>query len=108
MSDVLFEDLRVERLIETQEHHIGAKLKPIMPLQIHAQSSSISGLIMRNISWHDVGAAASLVAGTSPQISVSDVKLEQLSFNGRLAHNTLEAHLQVEKYAYNVTVAGVA
>ena len=108
VSDVLFEDLRVERLIETQEHHLGAKVKPIIPLQIHAQTSSIHGLTLRNISWLHVGTAASLVAGTSPHVSVRDVKLEQLSFDGKLARNAHEAHVQVGEYAYNITVDSTA
>jgi hypothetical protein len=104
---VLFADLRVERLIETQEHHAGAKVKPIIPLQIHAQTSSIHGLTMRNISWHRVGTAASLITGMSPHISVSDVTLGQLSFDGKLARNAQEAHVQVEEYAYNITVDSI-
>eukprot|EP01051_Picozoa_sp_SAG22_P011128 SAG22_NODE_1047_length_5859_cov_2.126042_4_plen_138_part_00 len=58
VARVLFENIRVERLVETHEQvhaHSHGRLKPIVPLGITATSSSIRDVVVRNVSWMDTG-----------------------------------------------------
>eukprot|EP01047_Picozoa_sp_COSAG01_P043233 COSAG01_NODE_3828_length_5655_cov_3.721742_6_plen_99_part_00 len=96
--------MRVEHLIPTQEHHAHSKVKPPVPLEINAATSSIANVVVRNVSWAHVGNAESRVTGSSPLVNVSDVLLQHLVMDGRVAQDAHEAHIHIEAFASNVTV----
>ena len=101
--------MRVEHLIPTQEHHAHSKVKPPVPLEINAATSSIANVVVRNVSWVGTGDAESVVAadvaGTAAgRINVSNVVLERLSFDGQVAKDEGDAHLNVTGFVWNVTL----
>ena len=98
------------RANDTQPHaHSHGRLKPVVPLGITATSSSIRDVVVRNVSWVGTGDAESVVAadvaGTAAgRINVSNVMLERLSFDGQVAKDEGDVHLNVTGFVWNVTL----
>ena len=101
IDGVLFESIRIEHLIETEEHHAGAQMKPIVPFEINAGTSSIRNINIRNVSWNGVGDAESFIKATSANDNVMNVELEHLLFNGNVAGSLSDINMHVDKYVTN-------